>query len=127
MEPLAAAVMMCIPMTSGPIPPPSAVIDAFITAYNEHDMDTLRQLVAADARMGPADQSEMIDGRTVIGLYETSLFKRFPTVSIKVVQQISAGDMVAQTESISGVGEDSVVLSAYRIDRGCIVSMSYSK
>ncbi|MDO9222967.1 MAG: nuclear transport factor 2 family protein [Caulobacter sp.] len=127
MEDLVVALAMCVPITSGPIPSPVAVVEAFTEAYNAHDVAKLRELVAADARMGPMTDKEPNDGRAVLSRYETVLFKRFPKVNTRVVERISASDMVAQTESITGVDGEMLVLSAYRVDRGCIVEMSYSQ
>lgn len=123
MEPL-GALAFCIPLTTGQIPPAPAVVDAFVEAYNAHDIDTLRQLVTEDAEMGAP--GALVSGAQVLAGYDETVFQKFPGIAIRVEQRIEAGDMVAQTETITGMGETTVGLTVYRVDRGCIVSMSIS-
>lgn len=123
MEPLAAAVMMCTPMTSGPIPEPVAVVEAFIDAYNRHDADDVRELVTEDAVIGAP--GNMTVGRDMADSYEKNVFTAYPTIHIKVLKRLVVNDLVAQTELISDWPyADMTGLSVYRVDRGCIVSMS---
>jgi|EndMetStandDraft_4_1072995.scaffolds.fasta_scaffold1024584_1 hypothetical protein len=124
MEPLGALVF-CIPLTTGQIPPAPAVVDAFVEAYNAHDIDTLRQFITEDAEMGAP--GELVTGAQVLAGYDETVFRKFPSIAIRVEQRVQAGDMVAQTETITGMGEAAVGLTVYRVDRGCIVSMSISR
>lgn len=127
MEPMVAAAVMCMPITAGRMPEPVAVVDAFIEAYNKRDIAGVRAVLAADARIvGPATDPTRT-GAQLAEQYETGLFPRIPRGSIAVSRKLADGDMVAQLESWVIEGEKGSALSAYRVDRGCIVEMSYSK
>ncbi|MDX2104485.1 MAG: nuclear transport factor 2 family protein [Alphaproteobacteria bacterium] len=127
MEDLVAALAMCVPITSGPIPSAVAVVDAFTEAYNEHDVAKLRELLTADAFIdGPFDEDAT--GAILVDRYEGGLFKQLPDVRLRVQQRLATSDFVAQIEEWSFDGKvQGTGLSTYRVDSGCIVSMSYSQ
>lgn len=123
MEPLAAALAFCIPI-SGDAPPAKAVVEAFVEAYNRHDAERVAQLFTAEAVINGGGEESSAE--IVVGRYQSIVFPNYPTVNIRVVDQLVTGDMVAQTELLTGVGEEVTGLSAYRVTGGCIVSMTFS-
>ena len=101
MEPL-GTLAFCIPLTMGPIPPATAVVDAYVEAFNARDMETMRELVSEDARFNTPDGVET--GAEALARYEEEVFERFPKLRLRM------------EKSMHG-----------RLDRGCIVGVDVSR
>lgn len=123
MEPLGAVLAFCLPM-SDDAPPAKAVVEAFIEAYNRHDAGQVAKLFTADAVINGGNQETTAE--IVVERYQSIVFPKYPTVNIKIIDQLVTSDMVAQTEFLTGIGDDVTGLSAYRVTDGCIVSMTFS-
>ena len=121
---VASAAGFCVP-TAG-APGAVAVVDAYLQAYNRHDLKGIRRVIAADTKMG--NPGHPLTGAEVVGRYETIVFKRFPKVKVEWLNRLSAGDLVAQTERVTGISAKAETgLSVYRVRRGCIVEMSINQ
>ena len=116
---LAAA--FCI---TGATSEPTKVVDAFVAAYNAHDVPALRQVVSADARFG---NGQSVSGEIALGNYESIVFARYPNVRLEIRDRLAVGDLVAQTETLTGFEEPEMGLSVYRVKDGCIVEMSINQ
>ena len=123
MEPLAAAVMMCVPMTSGPIPNPVAVVDAYIEAYSRRDTKALRELVTSDARI--ENWTGVGTGREIVAQAQPIQFRQFPRLAISVGERMVAGNLVTQIETMRNppMNDGDTLKMEYRVERGCVVSM----
>lgn len=117
------AVAFCLAGAANGQPP--EVVDAFVAAYNARDIGALRRVVSADARFGNAGRS--VSGETAITNYETTVFVQYPDVRLETRERLAVGDLVAQTELLTGIGEPEVGLSVYRVTDGCIVEMSINQ
>ena len=104
---------------------PAEIIDGFLEGYNAHDVNALSGWVSEDARSGYWD--EFMSGAVALRNYETIVFPRFPEVRREVRDRLAQGDLVAQTEMLTGFEEPELVLSVYRVKDGCIVEMSTNK
>jgi len=124
MEPLGAALAFCVPMADGGAVP-TQVVEAYIEAYNRHDAAGIAKVFTADAEIIASGFDSTAE--VVVARYRDNVFPRFPKVRLRIVEQVAAKDMVAQTETVTGIGESETGLSAYRVEGGCIVSMTFSK
>ena len=103
----------------------TAVVAAYVEAYNAHDLERVRGLFTVDARVGNGRVT--MSGAQLLANYETIVFARFPDVHIDLVDQLAIRDLVAQTETVTGIGAPETGLSAYRVEGGCIVEMSINQ
>lgn len=100
-------------------------VSEYVEAYNAHDLSRVRGIFIRDARIGNGDSP--LTGEQLLTNYETIVFPRFPGARITLEERLAAGDMVAQTETVTGVYEPETGLSVYRVDRGCIIEMSINR
>ena len=103
---------------------PTAIVDDFVAAYNAHDIGALKKVVAADARFG---NSQVVSGEVALRNYETIVFPRYPEARLEMQDRLAVGDLVAQTETLTGFEEPETGLSVYRVKDGCIVEMSINQ
>ena len=118
---LAAAFCLANSATSQP----AEVVDAFVAAYNAHDVEALKRVVSADARFG--GWADSVSGAVAIGNYETIVFARYLEVRLEIADRLAIGDLVAQTEILTGFQEPETGLSVYRVKDGCIIEMSINQ
>lgn len=125
MEPLGAVLAFCIPMSEG-APAPRDVVAAYIAANNRQDIAAVARVIAADAQFG--NPGEVDSGEVVVGRYRDIVYKDFPKAHTEPLDQLAYGDLVAQTERVTGIGPESETgMTVYRVVRGCIVGMTISR
>jgi predicted SnoaL-like aldol condensation-catalyzing enzyme len=126
-EPLAAAALLfCSTAQPGPYPSASVVIDAWDAAYSAGDAKAAAALITAEAVIVRGDQQ--LKGDELIKNYRDNLFTMTPLNRVKVINRLAQDDLVAQTERYSREGDEpETMLSFYRVDHGCIVSMAASQ
>ncbi|MDQ0462984.1 hypothetical protein QO010_000732 [Caulobacter ginsengisoli] len=123
MEPLtAAALLFCSTAQPGPYPPASAVVDAFVQAYNRQDAKGIAAVVSQDAVILRGDQR--LDGDELARNYRDNLFTMPSPYRFKVKNRLAQDNIVAETEFYTG-GEEGeppeTILSVYEVKGGCIV------
>ena len=123
---VAAALVFCNPAQPGPYPLPITVVDAFVAAYNRHDVVALRGLITSDAVISLGNERR--SGAAVIDQYERLVFARYPKARIEVATRLAMTDLVAETEVIRLTGDqaENGGLSVYRVVHGCIVSVTFN-
>ncbi|WP_271068458.1 nuclear transport factor 2 family protein [Caulobacter sp. NIBR1757] len=106
-------------------PAPRDVVAAYIEAHNRQDIAAVARLIAANARFGISD--EIDSGEVVVGRYRDIVYKNFPKAHTEPLDQLTYGDMVAQTERVTGIGPDGEIgMTVYRVVRGCIIDLTIS-
>lgn len=123
MEPLGAVLAFCIPLTTGPVPEPTAVVDAYNEAYNRHDLNGMAKVMAADAVVSGRSLEEDATGADIVQSVGENVFTNYPNVRIRVHDRIFAGETVAQTQSYPGSPLEGTRLTTYRVSGGCITGM----
>ncbi len=121
---LALSLTACVP--GEVVRTPVETVAAFTAAYNARDVAGVEAVVSPQARVldGTAD----LTGARLIENYRTLIFVVDPPYVVRPLQQLAAGDLVAQTEAFTG-GELGAFtgLTVYRVDGGCIVEMSVNR
>jgi hypothetical protein len=116
----AAALLFCSTAQPGPYPPPSAVVDAFVQAYNRQDAKAIAALVTQDAVIARGDSQ--LDGDELAKNYRDNLFTLAKPFRIKVTSRMAQGDLVADTEVYAGNNQPTeTMVSVYQVKNGCIV------
>ena len=105
---------------------PVETVDAFTAAYNARDLAAVEAVVAPTARV--SDGARVLTGTDLIVSYRTGVFTVEPPYVTRPLQQLTAGDLVAQTEALTGGAAGAFTgLTVYRVDGGCIVEMSVNR
>jgi hypothetical protein len=102
---------------------PEAVIQKQVEAYNAHDLD------AFVACYGPAIEFRTLDGNvgaekglTALRKGYSDLFKRFPTLKVKILNRIRQGNFVIDQQQAEGMGPSPITVTAiYETAQGKIV------
>jgi hypothetical protein len=102
---------------------PEAVVQKQVFAYNAHDLD------AFVACYGEAIEFRTLDGTVnpekglgPLRKGYADLFKRFPKLSVNVVNRISQGRFIIDQEVAEGMGADPVKVTAiYEVAKGKII------
>jgi hypothetical protein len=102
---------------------PEAVVQKQVDAYNAHDLD------AFVACYGPAIEFRTMDGKVgeekglaALRKGYGDLFKRFPTLKVKVLKRICQAAFVIDQEQAEGMGPTPITVTAiYEIAQGKIV------
>jgi len=121
---LGLSMAVCVP---GAVPrTPLETVDAFTAAYNARDLTAVESIVSPTARV--SDGARVLSGTDLIANYRTRVFTVEPAYVSRPLQQLTAGDMVAQTEALTGGATGAFTgLTVYRVDQGCIVEMSVNR
>ncbi|MDQ0462985.1 hypothetical protein QO010_000733 [Caulobacter ginsengisoli] len=122
---IAASIAFCTPMTSSPPPAASAVVDSFIGAFNSQDAAALAGTLTKNAII--VRWPERVEPASLVENYRDNLFKLPTPYRMTVVQRLTGDDLVAETESVTRGTSREDMLVVYRVDRGCIISVTISK
>jgi len=118
---------LVVAMTVYAAPPveitPEGVVQKQVDAYNAHDLD------AFVACYGPAIEFRTMDGNvgaekglTALRKGYTELFKRFPTLKVKILNRIHQGNFVIDQQQAEGMGPSPITVTAiYETAQGKIV------
>jgi hypothetical protein len=121
---LSLSIAVCVPGAVARTP--LETVDAFTAAYNARDLTAVEAVVAPAARV--SDGARVLSGTELIANYRTRVFTVEPAYVSRTLQQLTAGDMVAQTEALTGGAAGAFTgLTVYRVERGCIVEMSVNR
>lgn len=105
---------------------PVEAVDAFMTAYNARDLEGVRAVLSPQARV-LAGYGELTGARLTDN-YRDVIFVADPPYVMRPLQQLTSGDLVAQTEAYTGGQTGAFTgLTVYRVERGCIVEMSVNR
>lgn len=102
---------------------PEALVQKQVDAYNAHDLD------AFVACYGPAIEFWTLDGKVnpekgIAPMRKGygDLFKRFPTLKVKILNRIHQGSFVIDQEQAEGMGPSPITVTAiYETSQGKII------
>lgn len=120
---LALAVVAGAVPAVAPIPTPEALIQRQVEAYNAHDLD------AFVACYGEAIEFRTMDGNVgpekglaALRKGYGDLFKRYPTLKVKILNRIRQGAFVIDQEQAEGMGPTPITVTAiYETAQGKII------
>lgn len=120
----AAILLVCDP--GAVVRTPVETVDAFVAAYNARDLAAVQTILSPTARV--SDGRAALTGADLMRNYQGQIFLTEPAYVLRPLQQMAAGDMVAQTEAFTGGSAGAFTgLTVYRVDGGCIVEMSVNR
>lgn len=121
---VALGVLTCVPGETARTP--VETVDAFVAAYNGRDLSAAQAVLAPGARI--LTGAATLSGSDLIASYGADVFRVEPAYQLRPLQQMTAGDMVAQMEAFTGGPNGAFTgLTVYRVDGGCIVEMSVNR
>jgi hypothetical protein len=121
----AAAITFCTPIASGPVPTAADVVDRFVGAFNSQDAMALSGTLTKNAII--VRWPERVEPASLVENYRDNLFKMSTPFKMSVVQRLTGDDLVAETESVTRGASREDMLVVYRVDRGCIISVTISR
>lgn len=118
----AAAITFCTPGAGASAP---EVVDRFIGAFNGQDSSALAATLTKNAII--VRWPDRVEPSSLVENYRDNLFKLPTPYRMTVVQRLTGDDLVAETESVTRSTSREDMLVVYRVDRGCIISVTISK
>ncbi len=118
----AAAITFCTPGASASAP---EVVDRFISAFNSQDAGALAGTLTKNAII--VRWPDRVEPSSLIENYRDNLFKLSNPYKMSVVQRLTGDDLVAETESVVRGTSREDMLVVYRVDKGCIISVTISR
>lgn len=121
---LALAFTACVPGETARTP--VETVNAFVAAYNGRDLAAAQAVMAPTARVSSG--AVTLSGSDLIASYGVDVFQVEPAYQLRPLQQMTAGDLVAQMEAFTGGPNGAFTgLTVYRVDGGCIVEMNVNR
>ena len=112
---------LCL-LSSAQTPPPLAVVQKQLDAYNAQDIDAFEEVFAENAEVfrNIGDEKPYLEGRKKIRKEYKELFKENPNNKSTLMGRIVQGDFVIDHEWITGRGNEFEIVAIYEVRGGLI-------
>ncbi|SIO61414.1 hypothetical protein SAMN05444166_6753 [Singulisphaera sp. GP187] len=103
------------------------VVQAQVEAYNRHDLEAFLKNYAPEIKLYDFPDKETGSGLESMRERYGNLFKREPTLNVKIVKRIVQGDRVVDQEEVSVGGRQFHVVAIYQVKGDKITAVWFLK